>query len=608
KYGLPLISGFLLEGIVCGPYVLKIIEKETAAGLFFINDIALSFIAFAASSELYLKDLRSRIPSIKWLTLGQLVITFLIIAGAILLIADLIPFISGRNLVEKIVIAFLCASVLCARSPASVIAVINELRAKGPFSSSVLGATVLIDFLIIIVFAVCFSAATALLNGEAFSITFIFRLLAQIISSLLLGVGLGLLLRFILSLPLKKWVKAIVVLAAGYASYGLFYLTAYLSARYMSHEYHLEPLIICLIGSFYVVNYTKWRQEFLRIIHDLSPYIYTVFFTYAGALLAIDVLPDVWHVMLILFNVNLVALFVGTFTGSAIAREETKYTLSYWTSFLTQAGVGLGLATIVSHEFEDWGNEFSALIISVIILNQLIGPVLFKRAITWLGESRTRAETPQFDGIRDAIILGFESQSIALARQLQSHGWEAKIATRKEVDPEKYPDVNVRRIEDLTLKALEDLDAKLSEAIVLMLTDEENLKVCELIYENIGTKEIIVRLNNRENFDIFHKMGALIVDPGTAMVSLLDHFVRSPQATSLILGLQKGQDTIELEVLNPDIFGIYLRDLRLPPDVIVLSIQRQGQMIISHGYTRLRKGDFVTVVGSEESLLYVTDL
>lgn len=546
--------------------------------------------------------------SIKWLSIGQLVITFLLLVIAIILIADFIPFLADRPLVEQITVAMLIASVLCARSPASVIAVINELRAKGPFSSSVLGSTVLVDFSIIIVFAICFSAATTLFFGHDFSILFLFVLIGEIVASLLIGILYGYILKFVLKRHIHKAIKAAFLLIIGFSSYLLYYYVEHYSIENWQLEVHLEPLLICLIGSFYVVNYTSLRQEFVRIIHDLSPYIYTVFFTYAGALLAVNVLPDVWEITLLIFAINMVALFIGTFAGGKIAGEESKYSTSYWTGFLTQAGVGLGLATIISNEFTEWGAQFSAIVISVIVINQLVGPFLFKKTITRLGESRTRATTPGFDGIRDAIIIGFESQSVALARQLQEHGWKAKIATRKDIDFAKYPDVDMVKIDGLTLEALESMDAHLSEAIVLMLTDEENLTMCELIYQNIGTKDIIVRLNSRDYFDTFHQMDALIVDPGTAMVSLLDHFVRSPQATSLLLGLQKGQDTIEVEVLNPDLFGIYLRDLRIPTDVIVLSVQRKGEMIISHGYTRLRRRDLLTIVGSEEGLEQMIDL
>ena len=124
----------------------------------------------------------------------------------------------------------------------------------------------------------------------------------------------------------------------------------------------------------------------------------------------------------------------------------------------------------------------------------------------------------------------------------------------------------------------------------------------ELIYEFIGTSSVVVRLNDRANFKKFHDLGCLVVDPNTAMVSLLDNFVRSPVAASMLLGTEEGQATIDLEVRDRSLHGVALRNLRLPSDVIILSVKRKGHSIISHGYTRLRKKDIVTVVGSPDSL------
>jgi Trk K+ transport system NAD-binding subunit len=152
------------------------------------------------------------------------------------------------------------------------------------------------------------------------------------------------------------------------------------------------------------------------------------------------------------------------------------------------------------------------------------------------------------------------------------------------------------------MEAIEEVDASKAETIVTMLSDKENYQICEKAFENLGTKDIVVRLHDRKYFDRFLELGALIVEPSTAMVSLLDHFVRSPQATSLLLGLEENQDTVMLEVQNPNLHRMALRNLHLPHDVIVLSVTRGGQMIISHGYTRLRKNDIVTLVGSKESL------
>jgi Trk K+ transport system NAD-binding subunit len=135
------------------------------------------------------------------------------------------------------------------------------------------------------------------------------------------------------------------------------------------------------------------------------------------------------------------------------------------------------------------------------------------------------------------------------------------------------------------------------------MSDKENYAISELVYEHVGTKDIIVRYNGSRHFlDKFNELGVRIMDPSSAMINLLDHFVRSPNATSILLGLDTSQDSIDVEVRNRDIHGMTLRDLRFPTDVIVLSVVRKGQGIISHGYTRLRLGDIVTLVGTIQSL------
>ena len=112
----------------------------------------------------------------------------------------------------------------------------------------------------------------------------------------------------------------------------------------------------------------------------------------------------------------------------------------------------------------------------------------------------------------------------------------------------------------------------------------------------------MVRLNDRANFEQFHELGALIVEPSTATLSLLDQFVRSPVAASLLLGSEGSQQTMDIEVTDEEMHGLLIRDLRFPSDTIILSVKRKDEIIISHGYTRLRIGDIVSVVGSNESL------
>ena len=603
KIRLPLVTGLLITGIISGPFVLGLVPKKLSTNLNFLNEFSLAFIAFAAGAELYLKELRSRLKSIKWMTFGQFVVTFILSSIAVYFLADRVPFMQGMSKEVKLAVAILTGTIFVARSPSSAIAVINEMRAKGPFTQTVMGVTVVKDVLVIILFAVCFAVSDALVTGVQFDIRFLLILLFELALSFGIGILLGKLLQFILSFRLYYPIKTGAIVVSGYSAYLLAHFVRHYSEHHWGFELLIEPLLICIIGSFVVTNYSKYRLEFMNILHRTGPLIYVIFFTLAGTSLSLDVLPDIWTIALLFFAIRLGTMVIGGFVGGYLGGDPWKYNKIAWMPYVTQAGVALGLATIVANEFTGWGSDFATLIIAVVVLNEMVGPTLFKAAISYVKEDHRRAEAPAFSGGKDAIIFGLESQSLALARQLKENGWGVKIVSRKATKEEiETSDIDIFRIDTFTFEEFETVAMQKADAIVTMLSDDENYKIVELVYEKVGTKDMIVRLNDRKNFERFHKLGALIVEPATAMVSLLDHFVRSPQATSLLLGMEKDQDSIDVEVQCTDLHGIALRDLHLPTDIIILSIRRAGQMLISHGYTRLRKGDMVTVVGSLDSL------
>ncbi|MEO1254456.1 MAG: TrkA C-terminal domain-containing protein, partial [Bacteroidota bacterium] len=451
---------------------------------------------------------------------------------------------------------------------------------------------------------VCLSLSQVLISGESFNFVELIILLVELTFSFVIGFYVfGILLKVFLNWRIRRLVKAFLVLFTGYSAYLFSHWLSDFTLSHFEHKIFLEPLLMCILASFNVTNFSKARPEFLKILEDVSLPVYIAFFTLTGASFALNVIGEVIGIALILFAIRIFTMIVGGYTGGFLAKDPMKFNHLGWMPYITQAGVALGLATVVANEFPGWGEQFATVIVALIVINQFIGPPLFKWAIYQVGEDRSRAPTPEFDGIRDAIVVGFESQSVALARQLIENGWEVQIATKKDKGSFDEPEgIVVRYMQSFSYDEFIDIQADKSEAIVMMLSDEENLEICEMIYHKIGTKDLIVRLNHRYNSQKFLALGALIVDPSTAIVSLLDHFVRSPQAASLLLGMEKGQDTRDIELLNPDLHGITLRDLRLPADVIILSVVRGGQSIITHGYTRLRTRDTITAVGSIKSL------
>ncbi len=603
KVGLPLITGMLLIGIIAGPFVLHMFPKGAHQNLDFINDIALAFIAFAAGSELYLKEIRNRIRQIAWITFGQLVVTFLLSASIVYFISNQIPFMSGLPQNTKLAISILMGVIFVARSPSSAIAIINEMRAKGPFTRTALGVTVIKDVLVIILFTITFAIGKSLVNGAEMGFGFVILLLIELVISFALGFVLSKLITFLLSKPINKKVKSLLLLVVGYLIYVLAHYVKIHSHSIIGVSFLIEPLIICIIAGFLVSNFSNYRFEFSSIIEDVGPFVYLAFFTLTGLSLSFDVLLSVWEIAVLLFFVRLISIVLGALIGGVIAGDSMKFNLLGWMPYITQAGVGLGLATIVAAEFQLWGEEFLTLVIAVIIISQIVGPPLFKWAIKLVNEDHTKADSKDGDDVRDAIVFGFENQSIALATQLKNQSWNVKIATQlSEEKTRTIEDVEIAHIAGLTKESFYTIECEKANTIVCLLSDEENYKICEIAYEYLGTKNVVVRLHDRNWIEKFHQLGVKIVEPNTAMVSLLDHFVRSPQATSLLLGMEENQDTIDVEITDDNIHGMALRNLRFPSDVTILSVHRKESALVCHGFTRLRKGDIVTVVGTLESL------
>ena len=603
KIKFPLITGLIITGILAGSSFLNFIPAKSLPKLNFLNDLALAIIAFSAGAEFYLKELRSRINSIKWMTLSQLFITVIFSAWLIFELSSYIPLMKDQPNNIKIIIALLFGVIFVARSPSSAIAVINEMRANGPFTKTSMGVTVVKDVLVIILFAVCLSIAKTVIKSENLDFYFLFFLILDLLLSFLFGIIIGLVLKVPLSLKINKTVKAIIVLFIGYGVYVFSQFFKIKTGVIIGHEIAVEPLLVCIIGSFYITNYTNNRIEFIELLEEISPTIYIIFFTLTGASLSVQTLIQVFWIAVTLFALRIVAMFIAGIFGVILAKDEKKFLFISWMPYVTQAGVALGLTTIVANEFPQWGYEFQTIIIAIIVINQLIGPLLFKLSIEIANESHIRHKSSDFDGIKDAIIFGLESQSIALAMTLKQNGWIPKIITFSDIDKQKSQDFEIIKSSDISLGSFEKLNLKGADAIVCLLSDKENYTISNLVYENFGTKDIIVRYNGaREYYERLINIGVRIIDPSLAMINLLDHFVRSPNATSLLLGLDKNKDSVDVEIRNRDIHGMTLRDLRFPTDVIVLSVNRKGQVLISHGYTRLKIGDFVTLVGTKESV------
>ena len=604
RWRLPLITGFLFTGVLAGPYFLGLIPKETPASLGFVDDVSLAVIAFAAGSELYLPEVRSRLKSIAWVTTGLMGVTFVIGTVSVVLLAPAIPFLADMSLRARFAVGMLAGAILVARSPSSAIAIVNELRAKGPFTQTVLGVTVIMDVVVIVLFTVAFSVASGILSGRGFDVASIGVLSGELAASVVIACGLGHAIHMMLKRVDNLVARDALLLLGGYATFAGSAALHEFSLEHLPVVLHLEPLLICMVAAFYITNYTNSRIGLSRTLHGVMPAIYVAFFTLIGASLELDVVARTWPIALALFTIRMGSILIGSYVGSRLAGDSPAHSRAAWMSFITQAGVALGLAKGVGIAFPDWGPAFSTTIIALIVMNQVVGPPLFKWAIFLVGEDRIRAATAAFDGVRDALIIGVEGQSLELARVLRANDWNVRLACPDTAALKVVPgcDLEIHPLTSIDRSTLTALGGSGVDAIVTLLSDKENLAICEIAYEEFGTRVMVARLDEHKYLRPLRELGVLVIDPSTAMVNLMENCVRSPATTAVMLGLEKGLDMVDVEVGNPDFFGREVRDLPIPLDVAILCVHRGGDVLPSKGSTKLMEGDLVTLSGPAVSV------
>lgn len=151
---LPLVTGYLILGIIAGPFVTAVLSTELVDMLSTsVNAVALSFISFQAGQEMYLPELRPQLKGIIQLILVRYVVTMVLVTGVLLAVSS--PFFYG-DLGEscQLAIALMFASSAVLVSPGTIMAIKIELNCVGPFTNIMLGSTMAAEFVVLVSFSV----------------------------------------------------------------------------------------------------------------------------------------------------------------------------------------------------------------------------------------------------------------------------------------------------------------------------------------------------------------------------------------------------------------------------------------------------------------------
>jgi len=378
KSNIPSVTGYVIVGVLLGGSILKVFKQPVVEEFAIISDIALGIIAFSIGVELKtetIKKLGKSIIAIAFLEAG---LAFCFVSLGLYLIMP-----------QKLSLVLLLGSVASATAPAATVYIINQYRAKGPLTSTILSVVGIDDAISLSIYVVVSSFVVSMLSGNKIDpVRLALIPIIKILISLAIGVSLGLLYTLIFrkirhSDDLSIGLAATILISMG-----------------VSELLKVSELLTVMSLGFILVNTDKMlANRSNRVIETLSPVFLPLFFMFAGARLNILHLGKIGLIGLLYTALRFSGKIAGSVIGATITGAPKTVRKFTGLSLFPQVGVAIALSLAIQKTFGrgDFGQEgiiISDLIINLLlfttVITETLGPFLTRFSLKKAGEINMR--------------------------------------------------------------------------------------------------------------------------------------------------------------------------------------------------------------------------
>jgi Kef-type K+ transport system membrane component KefB len=378
--GLPKIVGYLFAGMAFGPSALSAVSTTAIGRLAPVSELAIALIAFLAGAELRWSDLRATGSKLVRMLGCELLLSLLGIAGLLVALHRWIPFLADAPAAKFAAFVLLFSTIAIAHSPSVTVALLSETGARGTVARTTLGIVLLSDVAVVLLFTFSQTLARTIAPPSGAAIIPSPGLVIwEIAGALLVGGAIGLIVALYLRFVHRELM--------------LFTMLVTLFGAALAQATHVEILLTLMTAGFVAENVShSERSEAMRIaLERSSAPVFVVFFALAGAQIPIRDVVSTLPVVLPIAIVRAVGIWLGIAIGARWTRAEVVEEQYVWMGLVSQAGVAIGLVTLVSSLYPDAGASMRTLLLSLIAVNQIAGPVLFRRALVRSGEMKNAA-------------------------------------------------------------------------------------------------------------------------------------------------------------------------------------------------------------------------
>ncbi len=382
---LPAVTAYLVAGILIGPYLLGafgvkglgFVSMEDIKSYSILSDVALGFIAFSIGNEFRLSSLKQTGKQAAVIGVVQAVFTTLLVDAALIGVHFLIP--ETLPLPTAIVLG----AVASATAPAATLMVVRQYKAKGPVTQILLPIVALDDAVGLILFAVSFGVAKAMMSGHVDVLSVVVEPILEVVLSLLLGAVMGWLItffeRFFHSRSKRLAISVTFVMLAAALSMLEFHIG--------SVHIAFSSLLVCMMMGTLFCNTCDFSEELMDRLDRWTAPLFVLFFVLSGAELELSVFTNIAVVAVgvIYILVRCLGKYYGASFSARITKCDPNIIKYLGITLFPQAGVALGMA-IKAQTLGAEGAIVANITLFGVLIYELVGPLLTKISLQKAGE------------------------------------------------------------------------------------------------------------------------------------------------------------------------------------------------------------------------------
>ena len=379
KLKLPAILGWLIAGIVFGPYLAEVVTLDITGALWYKIFIKFleCFAGVMIGREIVFKKIARSGKQIVGITFVQSIGTFLFVSAAFLVVFLIVGI--------PIYLAFVFGGIALATAPAPALSIVNEYHTSGPVTKTLLPLAAIDDIIGVIVFFTVISIVSSTSGSASVSP---FSIVGMVIFPFVIGILTGLIASFLI-----KKTKNIRIRFA----FLLFFLCASTLCglcidHFIFHSFTLNYLLTGMAFSATVANIVPENElkDILKLYDPLLNLSLVIVIVNLGMPLDYRLIAGAGLFTVIYILSRAIGKIGGAYLGGKLTKANPAVTKYLGFTLLPHSGVSLVFTGIASTTLltidASLANIVSGTIVAAAIINEIIAVIIAKFAFKWAGE------------------------------------------------------------------------------------------------------------------------------------------------------------------------------------------------------------------------------